>query len=362
MHQVLICGAGKIGTSIACMLAHSGDYEIHVADLHFEGGDVQRLLETYPHVSTVKLDVSNGNEFKEFVSQNKKQAVISCLPYALNKHVAEHAKAFGLHYFDLTEDINVTARVKELAVGATTAFVPQCGLAPGYIGLVANHLIQRFDEVDTVKLRVGALPQQNSNALHYALTWSTEGVINEYGNLCHAILNGEYVSAQPLESRELMTLEGAAYEAFNTSGGLGSLCELYQGQVRNLTYKTIRYPGHCEKMKLLMNDLKLNEDRKTLQRILENAIPKTYQDVVVTYASVMGRRKGILEEETIMRRIYPQNVGNLHWSAIQVSTTAGVCAIVDLLLAHPKRYQGLVHQEQFEYEAFIANRFGQYYA
>lgn len=362
MHQVLICGAGKIGTSIACMLAESGDYDIHISDLHFEGDDIKRMLEVYPHIATVQLDVQDKEAVKNFLQANKKVAVISCLPYHLNKAVAEHAKTFGLHYFDLTEDVSVTKHVKELSQGASNAFVPQCGLAPGYIGLAANHLMQHFDEIDVVKLRVGALPQQNSNALHYALTWSTEGVINEYGNPCEAIVNYEDVMVQPLEGLEILTIEGAEFEAFNTSGGLGSLTTIYDKKVRILNYKTMRYPGHCHKMRLLMNDLKLNQDRDTLKRILENAIPKTYQDMVVTYVSVTGKRDGVLHEESIVRKIYPQQVGELHWSAIQVSTTAGVCAIVDLLLSNPERFKGLIFQEHFAYDDFIQNRFGRYYA
>ena len=135
-------------------------------------------------------------------------------------------------------------------------------------------------------MRVGALPTNISNALQYSLTWSTDGLINEYGNPCDAIENGKAVRLLPLEGLEEIKIDGLTYEAFNTSGGIGSLADTYHGKVKHFSYKTIRYPGHCEKIKFLMNDLKLNDDRDTLKRIFEHAIPKTFQDVVLVYVSV----------------------------------------------------------------------------
>ena len=141
--------------------------------------------------------------------------------------VAEIARKVNAHYFDLTEDVAVTRAVRELADGATRAFVPQCGLAPGFISIAANALIQHFDEIRSVKLRVGALPQHPNNALKYSLTWSTDGLINEYGNPCEAIVDGRAVEVAPLEGLEEIEIDGVLYEAFNTSGGLGSLAETY---------------------------------------------------------------------------------------------------------------------------------------
>ena len=208
-------------------------------------------------------------------------AVISSLPYYCNVAVAEAARRAGIHYFDLTEDVEVTRAVRKIADGAAQAFVPQCGLAPGFISIAANELIGHFDELRTVKLRVGALPQHPNNVLKYSLTWSTEGLINEYGNPCEAIVDGRRIEAAPLEGLEEIEIDGTLYEAFNTSGGLGSLAETYGARSQSMDYKTMRYPGHCEQMRLLMNDLKLNHDRGTLKRILENAVPQTLQDVVV---------------------------------------------------------------------------------
>lgn len=362
MYNVLITGAGKIGSLIACLLADSGDYQVHLADMEFEGADVKRLLQAFPQVKTVALDVQDKESTANYLRQNKIIAVISSLPYFLNIHVAEAAKEAAAHYFDLTEDTSVTEAVKKVAEGANTAFVPQCGLAPGFISIAANSLMQEFDVCHHAKLRVGALPQRANNALHYSLTWSTDGVINEYGNLCFGIEAGKPIVLKPLEGRESIQIDGCEYEAFNTSGGLGSLAELYTGKVQTLNYKTMRYPGHCEKMRLLMNDLKLNEDRATLKHILERAIPKTYQDIVIVYVTVEGMKNGELSEKSYVKKIYPVTIRGLEWSAIQISTASGICAAVDLVMGQANEYKGLVLQEKFDLEAVLANRFGKYYA
>ena len=360
MQHVMIAGAGKIGSLMACLLSGCSDYNVHWADLTFDGSDARRLLGLMPGITTVVLDVKDTVAVGHYLKQHGITAVISSLPYFLNSYLAEAAKTSAAHYFDVTEDASITAVVKAIAKGAATAFVPQCGLAPGFISIVANDLIQEFDECHQVKLRVGALPQRASNALHYSLTWSTAGVINEYGNRCHALEAGDEVWLSPLEGLETLHIDGSKYEAFHTSGGLGSLPSLYIGKIQTLNYKTIRYPGHCEKMRFLMNDLKLNEDRDTLQYILERAIPKTYQDMVLIYVSAEGLCNGELMEKSYVKTMYPQSISGLTWSAIQVSTASAVCAVVDLVLQQPPR-NGLVLQETFHLTDLLSNRFGRYY-
>ena len=240
--------------------------------------------------------------------------------------------------------------------------MPQCGLAPGFISIAANALLQHFQEIRSVKLRVGALPQHPNNALKYSLTWSTDGLINEYGNPCEALVDGRFVEVAPLEGLEEIEIDGMNYEAFNTSGGLGSLADTYGARVQVMDYKTIRYPGHCAQMRLLMNDLKLNHDRATLKRVLENAVPQTLQDVVIVYVAVAGRQDGELREENYVSKIYPQMIAGRLWSAIQVTTAAGITAVVDLVLREPGRYRGFVRQEDFSLTDVLANRFGRHYA
>jgi saccharopine dehydrogenase-like NADP-dependent oxidoreductase len=211
-------------------------------------------------------------------------------------------------------------------------------------------------------MRVGALPQFPTGALKYNLTWSTDGLINEYCNRCDAIHDGRRMDVLPLEGLEHFSLDGVRYEAFNTSGGLGTLCETLAGRVRELNYKTVRYMGHREHMVLLVNELRLSERRELLKDILETAVPVTFQDVVVTFCTVTGMRNRQLTQISDARKIYDQTIGGEHWSAIQITTAAGVCTVLDLYVAGRLPEQGFVRQEQVDFDEFIENRFGQYYA
>lgn len=361
MHHVLVIGAGKIGSLITFLLSHSNEYRVYLADIQASNPVIEKL-QPLPNFKYVQLDANDKNSISEFVKTENIKAIISSLPFYCNIPIAEVAAANHIHYFDLTEDVQTTEAVEKLAKSAKSTFVPQCGLAPGFISIVANHLMQHFSKLETVKMRVGALPANISNALKYSLTWSTDGLINEYGNACYGVENGKEVALSPLEGLEEIDIDGMSYEAFNTSGGIGSLAHTYRGRVQNLNYKTIRYPGHCEKMKFLMNDLKLNQDRETLKRIFENAIPKTNQDIVLVYVSVSGIQDQQYVERNYVKKFYPKVIKGYHWSAIQMTTASGICAVVDMVFNHPNKYHGFVCQEQFSFEDLISNRFGQYYA
>jgi len=362
MHRVLILGAGKIGALISGLLAESGSYRVQLADVDGAAAEAVARAHGSAHLRAFTLDASGGSSLERHLAAHPVDAVISGLPYHCNAVVAGAARRAHLHYFDLTEDVEVTRAVRAIAAGATQSFVPQCGLAPGFISIAAAELITHFDELRAVKLRVGALPQHPNNVLKYSLTWSTEGLINEYGNPCQAVSDGRLIELAPLEGLEEIEIDGMRYEAFNTSGGLGSLAETHGARVESMNYKTIRYPGHCEQMRLLMNDLKLNHDRATLKRILENAVPQTLQDVVIVYVAVTGTQDGQLREENYVNKIYPQVIAGRLWSAIQVTTAAGITAVVDLVLENQGRYSGFVAQEQFRLTDILANRFGRYYA
>jgi saccharopine dehydrogenase-like NADP-dependent oxidoreductase len=362
MPKVLILGAGKIGALISGLLAESGSYEVHLADVSAQQAQSVVSAHRFGNLHAHQVDAGDGAALAAQLKNHPVDAVISSLPYYCNVGVAEAARHAGTHYFDLTEDVEVTRAVRKISEGSAQAFVPQCGLAPGFISIAANELIAHFDELRAVKLRVGALPQHPNNVLKYSLTWSTEGLINEYGNPCEAIVDGRRVEVAPLEGLEEIEIDGTLYEAFNTSGGLGSLGETYGVRVQSMDYKTMRYPGHCDQMRLLMNDLKLNHDRGTLKRILENAVPQTLQDVVVIYVAVTGKQDGELREENYVNKVYPQVIAGRLWSAIQVTTASGICAVVDLVVNSGGKHHGFVRQEDFRLQDVLLNRFGKHYA
>jgi saccharopine dehydrogenase-like NADP-dependent oxidoreductase len=358
--KLILLGAGKIGDAILNLLSHTGDYQITVADR-----DPQRLMYVekagFPNTSIVQADLGDMAAVTGLIRGH--QVSLSACPYFLTPVIASAAKAANSHYFDLTEDVESTRIVKQLAQGAGYAFVPQCGLAPGFISIVANDVAKRFDTLRDVSMRVGALPTFPNNALKYNLTWSTDGLINEYCNPCEAIVDGHLRETSALEEVEHFSLDGIDYEAFNTSGGLGTLCETLAGKVQNLNYKTVRYPGHRDIIKILIRDLELGklERRPILKDVLETSIPMTKQDVVLVFVSVIGMREGRLEQESYAKKIYSQVVNGQLLSAIQLTTASGICTMVDMVVTGKLPQQGLVRQEQACLSDFLANRFGRYY-
>jgi saccharopine dehydrogenase-like NADP-dependent oxidoreductase len=359
MRNVVLFGAGKIGRMIAAFLSASGDYKLLVAD-----NDAQRLrrVAARERVETALVDVADRHAVE--TALQGRDCVISALSFNFNAQLAEAAIARKVSYFDLTEDVETTRRIKTVAAAAHPGqtFMPQCGLAPGAVAILAKHLTTSFDRLDTVHMRVGALPQFPSNALRYNLTWSTDGLINEYCNPCEAIQDGRRSDLRPLEGLEHFWLNGVQYEAFNTSGGVGTLCETLDGQLRELNYKTIRYPGHRDLMSFLIDDLRLGERRDLLKDVLERAVPVTFQDMVVVFCTASGWRSNQLVQISDARVIYSQNIYGEAWSAIQISTAAALCAVLDLKFESKLRDKGFVRQEEVVLDDFAANRFGRYYA
>jgi saccharopine dehydrogenase-like NADP-dependent oxidoreductase len=357
MKNILVVGAGHIGTMIAELLVGSGDYRVTVLDPSRES-----LLAVVkkPNLDTLLLSATDRAGL--LAAMRDRFAVISAAPYSVTSQVAEAAHAAGVHYLDLTEDVATTKAVMELSKSASHALIPQGGLAPGFISIVGMELARRFEKLDTLRLRVGALPQFPSNALGYNLTWSTAGVINEYCQPCEAIVQGKRINTMPLEELEHFALDGVQYEAFNTSGGLGTLSETLEGKVRNLNYRTIRYPGHRDAMKLLLQDLRLAERPAVLADVLEHAIPGTRQDVVVIFVTATGQRGGRAWQESYAHSVYPQVLAGREWTAIQTTTACSLCAVLDLLAAGRLPQRGLVRQEDIRLDEFLANRFGRAYA
>jgi saccharopine dehydrogenase-like NADP-dependent oxidoreductase len=357
MKDVVVIGAGKIGSTVAGLLAQTGDYRVTLAD---RSPEVLDRVDRIERIRIATADVEDSSKLVDLL--NGQFAVLNAAPFQLTTHIAEAARVAGTHYLDLTEDLASTRRVRKLATDANTAFVPQCGLAPGFVSIVAFDLAKGFDVLDSVRLRVGALPQYPSNALNYNLTWSTDGVINEYCEPCEAIVNGVRREVPALEEREEFSLDGVTYEAFNTSGGLGTLCDTLEGKVHTLNYRTIRYPGHAAIMRALLNDLRLRDRRHVLKDILEHAVPTTLQDVVIIFVTVSGRKNGQLVQETYANKIYSRDRDGRTLSAIQTTTAAAMCTILDLLATGQLSQTGFIRQEDIRLEVFVANRFGQVYA
>lgn len=358
MHTVSLFGAGKIGVAITAMLTNSGRYTVRVCDVDEE--KAKSVAKQFPNTQGHKINLDDEKATLALLKGS--EAVISALPFYVNLQVAQYAKKAKVHYLDLTEDVQNTKAVMDLSKDASTAFLPQCGLAPGFISIAAAHLMNGLSKVETVKLRVGALPLYPSNLLKYNLTWSTEGLINEYIKPCELIDEGIKKIVPPLEGLERFSLDGSEYEAFNTSGGLGTLCDTHLGNVRKLDYKTIRYPGHRDIMAFLLHDLKYREDTDGLRTLLERSIPGTKQDKCIIFVEVTGLDGKQFLQKTYASIVYNQTLAEKHFGAIQITTAAGICAPLDLLLSGSlsKNY-GLIKLEEIPLKTFLHNEFGAFY-
>lgn len=353
--NICVVGAGKIGGMIAALLKASVNYTVTVADQDL--GALAGIARQ--GIATRQLDADDDRALAEGLAGF--DAVISAAPFFLTPAIARAAKAAGAHYFDLTEDVAATNAVRELARNAQTAFMPQCGLAPGFVGIAGAALAAEFETLESLHMRVGALPLYPTNALKYNLTWSTDGLINEYCNPCDAIVGGARVKTAPLEDYETLGLDGVEYECFNTSGGLGTLPETLQGKARDVSYRSIRYPGHCEILKLLLKDLGLERRRDLLKEIFETALPATDQDVVLVYCTARGFIDGQLREKSLINKSFARQIEGQTRSAIQITTAAGVLGVVDLMRTGVLPSEGFVRQEQVQLADFLNTEFGQLY-
>lgn len=347
--KIGVLGLGKVGSLVATLL--SSKYIV-------EGMDQAAVKDPFPF-DTIKGDVSDPETVRHFLAD--KDAVVSCLPYFLNIKIAQTAVDLSVHYFDLTEDVPTLNTIKQMAKNSNSVLAPQCGLAPGFIGILGAGLYSRFSEIRSVELRVGALPLHPKGQLGYSFTWSAEGVINEYLNDAEVIHNGKRKILASLDDVEVININGRQYEAFLTSGGLGTMCETLDGKVETLNYKTIRYPGHRDGMKLLLYDLLLKNDRKLAKEILNNALPVVENDIVLVYAAVEGKINGHLQRMEFSESYRNITLDNKEWRAISWTTACSISAVVDLVSNGKLNSKGFIKQEEIPLKTFMESHFGSMY-
>jgi saccharopine dehydrogenase (NAD+, L-lysine-forming) len=345
--RIAVVGLGNVGRLIAEMLLERG-FEVR-------GVDADESSATADHASV--MDVTDPAALSGLFAGV--DAVISCLPYFLNAGVATAAHAADVDYLDLTEDVATSHTVRRLAGDSDRIFMPRCGLAPGFICVVGSGLAATLETVDRLELRVGALPRSPNNAAGYACNWSPAGVVNEYLNDCEQLRQGVLVSVPSLSDVETILIDGARYEAFTTSGGLGTMCETFAGRVTSLDYKTIRYPGHCELMRFMLHELGLGRHREEAIRLLAEAYPPVRDDLVIVYAAAEGAAGGSRMREEFVRVYRPRIVAGGMRTAISWTTAAGAVGMVELLAEGALPDSGFVRQEDVPLNALLATSAGE---
>lgn len=349
MQNVLVIGLGKVGSLVGTLLSKK---------FNVTGVDKTAPVNKLPF--EVKTgDINQGDFLKRVLSGF--DAVVSCMPYNLNLVIAKEAYVAGIHYFDLTEDVGTTTAIREMAKDSKGVMAPQCGLAPGYIGIVGSDLAKKFTKLRDIELRVGALPRYPNGLMGYSFTWSPAGVVNEYINDAEVIHNGVRKMVPSLEGIEMINIEGQEFEAFSTSGGLGTMCETYEGKLDTLNYKTIRYPGHCQLMRFMLYELILKEKRELIEQILTEAKPPVQQDVVYVYAVVEGWKGDHLEREEFYHAYHPVNIDGQHWRAISWTTAASIAAVVEMVAEGSLPSKGFIKQEDIVLSEFLKTQNGQFF-
>ena len=351
MQQIVVLGLGKVGTLAARLLDDAG--------FTVTGVDVREPLVPLPFPVRC-LDLHEAGPLDNVLSDC--DAVLSCLPYHLNKEIAARAHKAGIHYFDLTEDVPTTQSILKLAGTARGLMVPQCGLAPGFVGIVGASLIRQFDTCRSCRMRVGALPQNPRGLMGYAFNWSPEGVVNEYLNDCEVIEDGQRKWVSPMEWHETIYIDGVQLEAFTTSGGLGTMCDTYLGKVDNLDYKTMRYPGHMRLMNFFFHELLMRNRRKEAGEILVHAKPPVDEDVVYVHVAAEGMIGGALKRKEFVRTYRPIEIAGRSWTAIAWTTASSVVAVIEMARDGKLPARGFLKQEDVPLEAFLATRTGSSYA
>lgn len=360
IEKVSVIGLGKVGELVASLLSRSG-----FVVTGFDALDRSALELPF---GTAVVDVRDRSSIRSAIE--RADAVISCLPYHLNLAVAESAHALGVHYFDLTEDVPTTTRIREMAAeGADAVLAPQCGLAPGLIGIIGASLTRQFAEVRSIELKVGALPQNPVGLLGYAFNWSAEGVVNEYLNDCEVVRGGVRQLVPAMTDLERVVIGGNEFEAALTSGGLGTMCETYEGVVQRLDYKTLRYPGHFEQMRFFFDELGMRDRRELAGELLVAAKPPVDSDVVYLHAAVGGRLRddapdapGQPFRKEYVRAYQPLEIDGRTWRAISWTTAASATAVVEMVRDGMLPDRGFIAQEQIDFTEFLTTKNGSFFA
>lgn len=351
--KVAVLGLGKVGLLVAELLSNSGFEVTGVDSNKGDFGGLKNIIGDLADYKFIKKTIKGFD------------AVVSCLPYNLNKQIVQAAFEEEVHYFDLTEDVPTSNYIQSLSPKAKSILAPQCGLAPGFIAIAGASLAKDFDEIRSIELRVGALPQSPKGELSYAFNWSAEGVVNQYLNDCKVISDGEIKFVPAMQDLEKIVIDGITFEAFTTSGGLGTMAETFEGKVKKLNYKTIRYRGHMQFMRFYFHELLLKDNRDLAGDILVNAFPPVNNDVVYVYAAVDGFKKEGSKKnhyhDEFVKSYYPKEINGKMWRAISWTTASSIVAVVEMVSEGKLPQKGFIKQEDISLEEFLKTKTGSLY-
>ena len=368
-HTIIIAGAGGIAEAAGLLLMewskvpptlYIGNRTLSnakdVASWIEAGTTNQCEIHAFP-LSTEEV----SPQMKEILQ--KADIILDCLPGSLAPKIASLAIEFNLHYANLTEYVAETNEIIEMAQNASTGFVLQTGLAPGYINILAHRLFKDFcadfgvEKVDKVEFKVGALTRNAVAPHYYGFTWSPVGVATEYLNDAIVIRDSKKTTRPALSERSVIIIDGISYEEDLTSGGAADLPDALEGKVRTLDYKTLRHPGHYAWVEEQIQASGItHKEVNTLQKKMQTIIPHIEEDQIVLYAAVEGEdSNGIRKRREVAKQILPLKVGHHTLRAIQTTTAVPLLQAAQLLLE--KDTKGVILQSQIDPVEFLKGNF-----
>lgn len=289
-----ILGSGLMGRAIALdLLSHGNVEKVLICDVLEENLNLAKKLINDSRLIIEKIDVSNDDDVLNIFK--KVNLAIGAVSYSFNERFTKLAIKSKIHFCDLggnNEVVNNQLKLNEEAKNAKVSIIPDCGLAPGLVSVLTKWGLEKFSWTDTVKIRVGGLPVNPENIIKYERLFSIDGLINEYVESVKVLRDGKILEIEPLSEIEEITFQGMnqRFEAFTTSGGVSTLIETYKNKLKNLDYKTIRYPGHCNIMRSFYELGFFNgENRKFIKKMFEESIPICKNDITLVKIIFEGK-------------------------------------------------------------------------
>ncbi len=366
--KILVIGAGRMGHGAVFDLAHnSPEVEaITVADADFAKAEKIAELVGNPKISAVQLDV--GDEEKTISVMRGHDAAISCVNYWYNLKLSRAAIETRTNFCDLGGNnyvVDEQLALDEEAKNAGINIIPDCGLAPGMVSILAMQGANRFSEIEEIHIRVGGLPQNPQPPLNYQLVFSVEGLINEYIETARVIRGGEIKEIESMTELETLSFDGfPELEAFQTSGGTSTLPDTFSGKIKELDYKTIRYRGHCDKFKMMIDlglcsseeiiaDFAKVTPRKVLGELLTRNLPADEPDYVLIRLEFVGKIEG--ESKRLRYDIVDKFDETTGLSAMMRTTAFPASIIAQMMAKGDVKMRGATPQElSIDSDKFVA--------
>jgi lysine 6-dehydrogenase len=357
--KILVIGAGRMGHGAVFDLAHNSPEvdSITIADADFAKAEQVAALVSNSKITARQLDVSDYGKTVSVMRGH--DAAISCVNYWYNLELAKAAIETGTNFCDLGGNnyiVDEQLALNDEAKSAGINIIPDCGLAPGMVSILAMHGANRFDEIEEIHIRVGGLPQNPKPPLDYQLVFSVEGLINEYVETARVIRNGEITEVESMTELETLAFDDfPALEAFQTSGGTSTLPETFLGKIKELDYKTIRYAGHCAKFKTMIDlglcsseeivaDFVKIKPRKVLGELLQKNLPADEPDYVLIRLELVGTKNG--EKKTLRYDIVDKFDEQTNISAMMRTTAFSASIIAQMAARGDVKMRGATPQEK----------------